>query len=266
MDNIKTLYKFTVNLDREVEKIEKKNDGGQDYEVRRKVKEAVPFEIALKKPSSMELKEIRLHYGIAYNDMITKGFLTKGMLVNKYANNTGGVFSQTEAKELYELFKKQEGLRGDLHQMSAVGGDEEAKANIISRLAGITRQIFEIENSNNALFRHSAENKADESTIQYLLYFFSYVKRNDKFEPLFEGNKFEEKEAAYFKLEDALDELIVKSRDRLLNLFGAYYYEMAETADEFAKFEQDVRERLDGPSEPAKVEAPSEAPAQVAKE
>jgi hypothetical protein len=242
---IKTLYTFTVFTEKEVEKIEKISENGQEYEKKTKVKEKVPTRFALKKPSRKELEDARMHYGIAYNDMITKGFLTKGMLVNKYANNTGGVFSENEAKDLYSLYKKQDLLRNELQQAAAISTAKDIQDELTAKLAAVSRQMFEIENSNNSLFQHTAENKAQEKTIAYMIYFFTFIERNGKFTPYFEGEKFEQKEAFYFDLEEREDPVLVAARDRLLNLFTFYYLGLAEKEEDFKKVEDDLQKRFE---------------------
>lgn len=249
MDNIKVLYTFEAFIEKEVEKIETSTKDGQSIEIKRRTKEKVPIKFAIKRPSRKEFEDARMFYGIEYSKAIINGFLTKGMLVNKYANTTGGVFSENEARDLFSLYKKQALLKTELQQAAATGATKEIQDELTVKLAAISRQMFEIENSNNSLFQHCAENKAEERTIQYMLYCFTYTERNGKWVQYFEGQDedpikmFKVKEAFYFSLEDKEDTLIIAIRDRLLQLYVFYYRGLAETAADFERIEADLKKR-----------------------
>lgn len=265
MSNIKTLYTFEAFVEKEVDKIETVTENGQTYDKKYKVKEKVPVKFALKKPSRREFEEARSHYGIEYNKAITDGYLTKGMLVNKYANTTGGVFSENEARDLFALYKKQDLLKVELQQAAAISAPKEIQDDLMIKLSAISRQMFEIENSNNALFQHTAENRAEERTITYMLYFFTYIDKGGKWVPYFEGQDedtqkmFKMKEEFYFNLEDKEDPLTLSIRDRLLNLYVFYYRGLAETVADFEKAEAELKKRFQAPA--VKTETPEPAKA-----
>lgn len=260
-DNIKILYKFEAFIEKEVDKIEKTTKDGQPVEIKTKVKEKVPVKFAIKKPSRKEFEDARLHYGIEYSKAITAGLLTKGMLVNKYANTTGGVFSETEAKDLFALYKRQEALKIELQQAASVGASTESQDDLTAKLTAVSRQMFEIENSNNSLFQHTAENKAEERTIAYMLYHLTFIEKNNRWSPFFEGEdddtrkRFFLRESSYFAMEDKDDPLILAVRDRLINLYVFYYRGMAEKQEDFVQIEADLAKRF---SDTPKIEVKPE--------
>ncbi len=144
-----------------------------------------------------------------------------------------------------------------MQQAAAVSAPEETQADLTAKLSAVSRQMFEIENSNNSLFQHTAENKAEERTIIYMFYFFTYTEKNGKWAPYFEGEdedpqkKFKMKEEYYFNLEDREDQLIVSIRDRLLQLYSAYYRGFAETAEDFKRIEDNLQKRFEATATPA---------------
>lgn len=259
-NNIKTLYTFSIDIEKEVEKSETVTVDGQTYDRKVKIKEKTPLRFALKKPSRNELEDARLFYGIEYNKAITDGFLTKGMMVNKYANTTGGIFSQNEAKELLHLLKHREALDLELKQASSVNASKETLDEITAKVLSISRQILEIELSNQSLFQHTAENKAKEKTITYMFYALSFVERGDKWAPLFEGDdesvgrRFALRQAKHFDLEDKEDPVLLQVRDRFLNLFAHYYEGLASTEEDFKRVEDELLSRIAGTLQLSAVE------------
>lgn len=243
--NIKSLYTFSVNIEKEVEKIEKIEKDGQTIETKTKLKEPVPVRFSLKKPSRTELDEIRFHYASEYNKAITEGFLTKGMMVNKYANNTGGIFSQNEAKQLLQLFAKRETLDLELKQAASISAPKETQDDLSAQLLAVSRQILEIELSNQTLFQYTAENKAKEQTVAYMFYYLTYTEKNGTMVPYFEGKNFAEKKANHYKLEDSEDTLLLLVRDRLINLFAHYYEGVASTEEDFKRVEDSLSKQFD---------------------
>lgn len=250
MADIKTLYSFTVEIEKQVDKVESVTVDGQTYDKKVKVTEKTPIKFALKKPSRREFEDARLFYGIEQNKAITNGFLTKGMMVNKYANTTGGIFSQNEAKELLSLFRQRESLDAELKQAASISAPEDVQNDLKSRLLAISRQILEIELSNQSLFQHTAENHAKEKTIAYMVYCFTYIDKNGKFVPYFEGDdedpvkRFQLRQAQHFALEDKEDTLLLLVRDRLINLFAHYYEGVAVTEEDFKNIEVELKNQF----------------------
>ncbi len=245
MSNIKTLYTFEVTSEKEVEKIEKVNEGGQEYEKKTKVKTPVQTKFALKLPSASDLKAIRLHFGVTYNYYLGLKFFTKAMIINEFANKTGGILSNKEIESLLGLFKKQEVLRAELQQAAAIGAGDDVKTPIITKLAEISREIFEIEASNHLIFKNSVENKTDDDMIVFLSLYLTHIEKNGKYVPFFEGDKHEQREQFYFKLADNEDEMLKLIWERLNNLCQAYYYNVANNQASFEKFENDSKVRVD---------------------
>ena len=100
---MKELFSFNITVNKEVEKTETKEENGQTITVTQKVKEDVPVRIIIKQPSRKNMEDADLQYSVEMSNCVKKGILTKGMLTKKYSD-TGGMFSEDDAKELMKLY------------------------------------------------------------------------------------------------------------------------------------------------------------------
>lgn len=249
--DIKLLYKFSVDIEKEVEKIQTVTVDGQTYDKKIKAVEKVPVFFGLRKPNREQFEDIRLFYGIQQNKAITEGFLTKGMMVNKYANTTGGIFNQEEAKELLKLLHTRQNVDDEFKQAVVINASEETKKELMGKLLNVNRQILEIELSNQSLFNHTAEYRAREKTITYMFYCFTYYEKDGKWIPFFSANddtdvmkRFALKQAQHFALEDKEDPLLLSVRERLLSLYAHYYEGAATKEEDFKNIEEQIQKQF----------------------
>ena len=103
----KELYSFTIDEEREVEKTHarKNKKTGEETTVTKKVKEQIPVQVRIKRPSRRELEEAELEYSVEMSRCVKRGILTKAMLYKKYSD-TGGVWSEEDAKDYGKLYKE----------------------------------------------------------------------------------------------------------------------------------------------------------------
>ena len=78
---------------KEIEKTHtrKNKKTGEETTVTKKVKEKVPVQIKLKRPSRRELEDAELEYSVEMSRCVKKGILTKAMLHKKYSDTGGSV-------------------------------------------------------------------------------------------------------------------------------------------------------------------------------
>ena len=90
----KELYSFTLDEEKEIEKTHtrKNKKTGEETTVTKKVKQKVPVQVKLKRPSRRELEDAELEYSVEMSKCVKRGILTKAMLFKKYSD-TGGVRS-----------------------------------------------------------------------------------------------------------------------------------------------------------------------------
>ena len=103
----KELYSFTIDEEKEVEKshTRKNKKTGEETKVTKKVKEKVPVQFRIKRPSRRELEDGELEYSVEMSNCIKRGILTKAMLYKKYSD-TGGVWSEEDAQDYGKLYRK----------------------------------------------------------------------------------------------------------------------------------------------------------------
>ena len=81
---MKELFSYTVNIPKEVEKTETKEENGTTITVTKKVTEETPVRVIIKQPSKKNIEDGGLQFSVEMSNCIKKGILTKGMLMKKY--------------------------------------------------------------------------------------------------------------------------------------------------------------------------------------
>ena len=78
----KELYKFTIDQEKEIvkEHTRKNKKTGEETTVKKTVKEKIPVEVRLKRPSRRELEDAELEYSVEMSRCVKRGILTKAML------------------------------------------------------------------------------------------------------------------------------------------------------------------------------------------
>ena len=161
----KELYSFTIDEKREVEKTHtrKNKKTGVETTVTKKVEEEVPTQVFLKRPSRRELEDAELEYSVEMSRCVKRGILTKAMLYKKYSD-TGGVWSEEDAKDYGKLYKEIFDIQNEYARLETVDKktdkQKERLEKIKENLAETRRQIVEAESAMHSLFDHTADTKA----------------------------------------------------------------------------------------------------------
>ena len=81
----KELYSFGLEEEKEVEKTHtrKNKKTGEETTVTKRVKEKVPVQVRIKRPSRRQLEDAELEYSVEMSRCVKKGILTKAMLYKK---------------------------------------------------------------------------------------------------------------------------------------------------------------------------------------
>ena len=147
---MKELFSYTVNLEKEVEKTETKEENGTTISVTKKVKEDVPYRIIIKQPSKKNIEDGGLQFSVEMSNCIKKGILTKGMLMKKY-RDTGGSFSEEDQKELDSLSVI---LNAKSDEFRATPEDQKEKRDaILAEVVAARRRILELQNIHDEIGR-----------------------------------------------------------------------------------------------------------------
>ena len=157
----KELYAFTIDDEREVEKTHtrKNKKTGEETTVTKKVKETVPIQVRLKRPSRRELEDAELEYSVEMSRCVKRGILTKAMLYKKYSD-TGGMWSEDDAKDYGKLYKEIFDIQNEYARLETVDKKTEKQKKKIEdlkeQLASARRKIVDAESAMQSLFDHTA--------------------------------------------------------------------------------------------------------------
>jgi hypothetical protein len=243
----KELYSFSLDEEREVEKTStrKNKKTGEETTVTKKVKETVPVVVKIKRPSRRQLEDAELEYSVEMSRCVKKGILTKAMLYKKYSD-TGGVFSEDDAKDYGKLYKQILDLQNDYIRLDSV--DEKSKdqteelEKIKENLADTKRKIIEAESSMQSLFDHTADTKAQNRLLLWYTLMLTHVQKEEDEEPkqYFEGQDFEEKLDDYYLKEDENSDLYNKVIKKVSTILAFWFFNQASSPEEFNKLIEDV--------------------------
>ena len=247
---MKELYSFDVKrqIVKEVPCIKKDKDG-KEVESVKKSQKTIKNRIVFVKPSVADTEDAEFFYGQKFNEYINAGFLTKAMLAKKMGDN-GGLNSEVASDRMTALVKKNmEAAR--VIEFFAGGKNlteeqtkqlEEAQEDYITTKA----EVHEYEVALASQFSQTADSKAEQKLIEWLVLNFSYYeeetdvkkgeeqKDNKDLFPLFEGENYEMKRKSMMLLqetEDAGEDVVLhklkmifdKSFETLIRVVSIWY-------------------------------------------
>lgn len=243
----KELYSFTIDEEVEVEKksTRKNKKTGEETTVTRKVKEKNPVEIKLKRPSRRQLEEAELEYSVEMSRCVKKGILTKAMLYKKYSD-TGGVWSEEDAKDYGKLYKDLFNIQNEYVRLESAEKKTEKqkeKLEILKeKLAQTKRQLVDAESSMQSLFDHTADTKAQNRLLLWYSLNLTYLQREKDEEPIpyFEGEDFEEKLDDYYKKEDNTTDFYEAVVKKVSTVLAFWFFNQASSPEDFNKLIKDL--------------------------
>jgi len=243
----KELYSFSLDEEKEVEKTHtrKNKKTGEETKVTKKVKETVPVVIKLKRPSRRQLEDAELEYSVEMSRCVKRGILTKAMLYKKYSD-TGGVFSEDDAKDYGKLYKETLDLQNNYIRLDSVDKKTEDQVKeleeIKEQLATTKRKIIEAESSMHTLFDHTADIKAQNRLLLWYTLMLTYIQKEKDEEPeqYFKGDDFEDKLEDYYSKEDENSKLYNEIVKKITTILAFWFFNQASTPDEFNQLIQDV--------------------------
>jgi hypothetical protein len=227
----KWLFEFTINtLDEVEETTESKDESGEDVKTIKKVQKPRSVNFALKRPNRKLYDKAELFYGVKMSEGIKAGLLTRSLLAKRYEDD-GGAFSESEKKRYSELYlaiyqKENEYQRLQLNLDEK--GDtlkKDLAQKLLSEIAGMRRELQDIENSQSNIFDQTAENRAKNQVIMWWVLNLSNWKEHDHndYAPFFKGKNYDEKLEAYDEIEDS-DEIFENEAIKRLAYYISFWY------------------------------------------
>ena len=251
---MKEIYSFEVNLEKEVEKktekviIDKDTKQEKKISVNEKVIEKEPVRVILKEPNRRQIEEADMEYSIEMSQCVKRGILTKAMLAKKYSDS-GGLLAEEDAKTLTSKYADLSKLQTDftrLNTKTTKKNPEENKtkeAEIIGKIAEVRREIVDMETAYASLFNHTADTKAQNRVILWYVLNLTYVVRGEEDpDEFFPVETFEEREQAYYDLDEAGDELYNLIQAKIATFVSYWYFTSGVTREELAQLDKDIEE------------------------
>jgi len=243
----KELYSFTIEEEKEVEKTSKRKNKktGEETTVTKKVKQKVPIQISIKRPSRRELEEAELEYSVEMSRCVKKGILTKAMLYKKYSD-TGGVWTEDEAKDYGVLYKETFEIQNKYVRLETIEKKTDAQLKELDQLktdlAEIRRKLVDAETSMESLFNHTADNKAQNRLLLWYTLMLTNIKADadGEFAPYFKGKDFDEKIDDYYEKEDEASAFYSDVVKKVTTVLAFWFFNQASSPDEFNKLIEDV--------------------------
>ena len=243
----KELYSFTLDEEKEIEKTHtrKNKKTGEETTVTKKVKEKVPVQVKIKRPSRRELEDAELEYSVELSRCVKRGILTKAMLHKKYSD-TGGVWSEDEAKDYSKLYREIFNLQNEYARIETIEEKTESHKKkleeVKDKLADTRRQIVDAETAAQSLFDHTADLKAQNRLLLWYTLMLTHIQREDEEEPIayFNGENFEKKIEDYYLKEEELDEFYSAVIKKVTTILAFWFFNQASTAEEFNKLMEDM--------------------------
>jgi len=245
---LKLLYQFTVDEIKEVEKesSRKNKKTGEVTITKKKVKEKVPLEVKIKKPSRRELEDAELQYTIEMSKCIKQGILTKAMLAKKYSD-TGGAFTEEGEKEYGKLYKQVLEFQNEYIKLdSATKLDAKQKKRlefVKEEIAKVKRELVEVESNLQGLFEHTADVKAQNKLLLWYALHLTYIQKEEDEEPIqyFKGSDYDEKLEDYYDKEEEDSDVYQQVIKQVSTTLAFWFYNQASTQKEF----EEIMDKVD---------------------
>lgn len=236
----KTLYQFTVDDEREVEKESKRTNKktGEVTITKRKVKTKVPIEVKIKRPSRRQLEEAELQYSIEISKCVKQGILTKAMLAKKYAD-TGGAFSDEGFKEYGDLYKKILDSQNEYIRLESIekptAKQKKRIEEVKDEIAKVKRDLVEVESGLQNLFEHTADVRAQNKLLLWYSLHLTYIQDEEDEEPVeyFVGGDYEEKIEDYYNKEEEESPLYAQIIKKVSTVLAFWFFNQASSPEEF---------------------------------
>jgi len=243
----KELYTFTIDDEREVEKTHtrKNKKTGAETTVTKKIKEKVPIQVRIKRPSRRELEDAELEYSVEMSRCVKRGILTKAMLYKKYSD-TGGVWSEEDAKEYGKLYKEIFDIQNEYARIEVVEEKTEKQKERLEKLketlAETKRKIVESESSMQSLFDHTADTKAQNRLLLWYTLMLTHIQEeeDESPKPYFEGTEFEHKIEDYYLKEDEASDFYHQVVKKVTTILAFWFFNQASAPEEFNKLIEDL--------------------------
>jgi hypothetical protein len=255
---MKHIYSFDIERKIKISKpVIKKTPTGNLESVEDSFRE-IKNKVVFAKPSASLIEEGEFFYGQKYNEYINAGFFTKAML-NKKMGDIGGMVSKFSIETLQKaIVENIEASRTIEFYDAAKDLNEEQQEKLKNAklvFASTQAQIVEYEQSLRSQFSQTADVKAEQKLLEWLVFNLSYyedeIDGNKQLFPIFIGNNYDERKSFYLELcenpEDIEEPSVLKvknifdqSFETLFRVASIWYNKIGKNQEEIEKALNDI--------------------------
>lgn len=219
------LYEFKVSLPKEVDqthtRIEGEGAAAKTVTEVTKVTRQVSVPVCLKRPSRVEREEADVERAVWETHFVTRGVLPSALLLKVYANH-GGILSDDQKKAYHKLLADYDLADLELRRLLINETDNKTLIEATALLkVDLKQQIMDFQQEQAVFFNNTAESKARQKLIEWLVLHLSYsqeVKSDEslgEWAPLFAGKTTEDKLVSFDRLVEDESPLFAKARSML---------------------------------------------------
>jgi len=236
------IYEFTIKKP-EVKQVEttRTNKKGEKETILSNKTVKTPVKIVVEKPTRRMADDAEVHYSIQLSKAIKMGIVTKAMLIKKYADN-GGALTEDESKELLRSLKKLNDLENEYKLIAGTKDEtkkersEELEVEIIS----LKRDLQALESSLQSVYQHTADAKAERSTLMW--YVINLVKQeteDKKLVSFFKGIDFEEQLEDFYDKYESEKGFDFDVVSKVSKIIGYWFYAQESSKEDIDAFIKD---------------------------
>lgn len=222
------LYVFEVTH-KVKEKVEEKTEGGV---LIKEVEKEVPVRVAIKKPNSQDILDLRKVYHVKYSECIRDGILNREGMRRSLLNSGNFDLSEFDRENLVILIGKFNDRRAEFMRMTLEGADTKEISKEVEDLA-IDIQKIQLLMNESFSFDNAAESIAEKEQMIWAAINLSFYESG---EPVFPGASWKQKFANYLIRCDNPDEN--EKELKIFNKSFLFYFNYLFNSEEFTSEEQ----------------------------
>lgn len=239
----KKLFSFIVNK-KVIEKtpIEKILDN-KPVTVLEDVEKTVSYNYFIKKPNRTENNDAQLFESIEFSILVKKGVITRSEIIKKFTAGDDAI------EKIYKAYAQKENELQRLSLQEKTNEIQDKISTLQQELLSLLIEIQDFELTKSSIFNRTADSMARNKTIFWWILNLCYRQDGDKEISLFEGKDFAEKQQAYDKfmddVEERKDEHLTETIQRFYYLIAAWYSGNVVTSEDFKKLDGLLKAEMD---------------------
>jgi len=220
------IYKFTIEKkeQQKVEVVRKNKETGEEETILQNKTVKIPVEFVVKKPTRRLVDEAEAQYAIELSQNIKKGIVTKAMMIKKYAD-TGGSLTESDAKDMVRKVQRSNELANKI-QLLSTGGKAKVKEieDCEAELLTIRKELAEFELSMQGVYEHTADARAERSTLIWYTIQLSRVIKDGEEDFFFNGILYDDQLEDLYKKDEDGNEFEQEALQTMMSVVSYWFY------------------------------------------